>query len=164
MKKRLHPYLAPHPGPGINDRGNEKYHGGHFNLFGLELDVSWDEKEESWMVSGTCIMNDEEMSSSLEGLVKALPLETVAMVFGDEKEVTLSEVLIEGNDKFFWDDSGARWMIGTETGANNGSHLGSTICVRIVGLTDLPSGEVRLFKNSTLVYVYPKERNKICLK
>ena len=158
MKRRLHSYLTPHPSRSTSDRGNEKYYGGHLNLFGLELDVSWDEKEESWMVSSTCIMNDEEMSSSLEGLVKALPLETVAMVFGDEKEVTLSEVLIEGNDKFFWDSSGARWMIGTETGNNNGSHLGSTICVRIIGLTDLPSGEVRMFNNDTLVYIYPKER------
>lgn len=152
MKTRLHPYLVPR-GTSRKDSGNDHYHGGHLNLFGIDLEIAWSRKEESWMISCPHIIDNEELSSALEKLTNALSPEDMAVVFGDEKEVFLKD--IAGKEAFFWDSTGTRWMVGHRSGQLPGEN----ICMKIIALSDLPSGEVKLFDDNCLVYVYPKERS-----
>jgi|15BtaG_2_1085339.scaffolds.fasta_scaffold00005_37 hypothetical protein len=152
MKKRLHPQLTTRS---YSDSGNGEYSGGTFNFFGIELEIAWDPREESWELSCPHLVDDSEIIKSLKAFEKSLSKESVETVFGGERQVRFVD-LGEGQENF-WSEDGAKWMVGKASYSHLEPLIGYNICIRVSGLNDLPTGEVRHFENETFVYIYPED-------
>jgi hypothetical protein len=159
MRKRLHPHLTKNTcGPHSNDFGNNYFHGGKFNFFGISMDISWDQREGTWNISNTDEVADQEMVAALGDFANAMSQDNIDLVFGDEKEVSFNDLRTDRSygtkDKFFYDKTGKRWMIGRSTAA---SPAESSLCIELRALGIDPTGVVKEFDALELIYIYPTE-------
>ena len=159
MKKRLHPHLVGNScGPHKKDSGNSYFYGGRLNFFGISMDISWDQHENTWNLSNTDVVDNAEIIAALSDFSSAIGQDYIDLVFGDEKEVFFNDLRTDSSygveDKIFYDKTGRRWMVGRDCLDGPAE---SKICFELKALGVSPTGVVKEFESSQLVYVYPSE-------
>lgn len=130
---RLHPAIISF---GLRNKSKHcKYEGGSFSLFGINFDVEWDSKEETWFLSCPHIIMSSEIISFLEELYKVHP-----EGFSDELELRWFEISKRERLTFF-DNEAKKWIV-----SNDGKFA--------IGLdNNFPNGYVRTFESNDLVFV-----------
>ena len=156
-KKQLHPNLYNHC---MGETGNSRFHGGSLDLFGISLDIDWNEKDSSWSISNTNCLSDEDMQKSLSMLFEALKSEFTYRVFSDEENIAIEEFVERHPDnKVFWTDDGKQYIFAQK-------HVSQDmyICIQLkkskggskhrrFELTQ----KVKIFSGEYMVYSYPGE-------
>lgn len=156
-KKQLHPNLYNHC---MGETGNSRFHGGSLDLFGISLDIDWNEKESSWSVSNIAHLSDEDMQKSLSMLFEALKSEFTYRVFSEEERTSIEEFVEKYPDnKIFWSDEGKQYIFAQK-------HVTQDIyiCIELKkrkGGSKRRSPEltqkVKIFGSEDMVYSYPGE-------
>jgi len=153
-KPLIHPNLHPiNAMPGYNS-GNKNFSGGCINLFGIQLDVEWNSKDESWEFNNQHIVDDEMMRASLHSLFDSLDGTKVYEVFSDESVLTM-EQYVRNKDLYsscFYDDDGHAYTLAKEPAPAFGRIIGIRVAKK-GGLTN----EVKVFALNERVWIYPKE-------
>ena len=153
-KPLVHPNLYPINGmPGYNS-GNKNFSGGCINLFGIQLDVEWNSKDESWEFNNQHIVDDEMMRASLHSLFDSLDGTKVYEVFSDESVLTM-EQYVRNKDLYsscFYDDDGHAYTLAKEPALAFGGSIG----IRVAKKGRL-TNEVKIFALNERVWVYPKK-------
>lgn len=153
-KPLVHPNLYPINGmPGYNS-GNKNFSGGCINLFGIQLDVEWNSKDESWEFNNQHIVDDEMMRASLHSLFDSLDGTKVYEVFSDESVLTM-EQYVRNKDLYsscFYDDDGHAYTLAKEPALAFGGSIG----IRVAKKGKL-TNEVKIFALNERVWVYPKK-------
>lgn len=153
-KPLVHPNLHPINGmPGYNS-GNKNFSGGCINLFGIQLDVEWNSKDESWEFNNQHIVDDEMMRASLHSLFDSLDGTKVYEVFSDESVLTM-EQYVRNKDLYsscFYDDDGHAYTLAKEPALAFGGSIG----IRVAKKGRL-TNEVKIFALNERVWVYPKK-------
>ena len=155
-KPLVHPNLYPINGmPGYNS-GNKNFSGGCINLFGIQLDVEWNSKDESWEFNNQHVVDDEMVRASLHSLFDSLDGTKVYEVFSDESVLTM-EQYVRNKDLYsscFYDDDGHAYTLATITVADLA--FGRIIGIRVAKKGRL-TNEVKIFALNERVWVYPKK-------
>ena len=153
-KPLIHPNLHPiNAMPGYNS-GNKNFSGGCINLFGIQLDVEWNSKDESWEFNNQHIVDDEMMRASLHSLFDSLDGTKVYEVFSDESVLTM-EQYVRNKDLYsscFYDDDGHAYTLAKEPALAFGGSIG----IRVAKKGRL-TNEVKIFALNERVWVYPKK-------
>jgi hypothetical protein len=153
-KPLVHPNLHPvNAMPGYNS-GNKNFSGGAINLFGIQLDVEWNSKEESWEFNNQHIVDDEMIRASLHSLFDALDGTKVYEVFSDESVLTM-EQYVRNKELYhscFYDEAGRAYTLAKEPAPTFDGAIG----IRVVERGRLID-EVKVFSLNERVWVYPKE-------
>ena len=154
-KPLIHPNLHPiNAMPGYNS-GNKNFSGGCIDLFGIQLDVEWNSKEESWEFNNQHIVDDEMVRTSLHSLFDALDETKVYEVFSDESVLTVGQYVRnkELYNSCFYDDDLRAYTLAKEVASPS---VDGVIGIRVAkkgGLTN----EVKIFALNERVWVYPKK-------
>lgn len=157
-KKLLHPNI--HSRSFDCGSGNKEYVGGCLNLFGIQLDFDWNDKEGSWEVSCPHELDSGDIKESLHKLFYSLKDDDVYNVFSDESQFTLEEFVANNTpNKIFWADEGGQYLFSKKHVTQD-----MYICIKLkkkkkskkhkgLELTQ----EVRIFSGTDIVYNYPGE-------
>ena len=157
-KKLLHPNI--HIGSFHCSSGNEEYVGGCLNLFGIQLEFDWNDKEGSWEVNCPHEISAADISETLDKLFYSLKDDDVYNVFSDETQITIEEFASNNpENKIFWGDDGERYLFAKK-------HLTQDmyICIKLKKTKKSKRNkgleltrDIRIFDNTEMVYSYPEE-------
>lgn len=135
-KKRLHSALDP---MGFDSKHPE-YDGGVLNINEkLTLNISWDEKEDSWQISNDHIISDSDMIEILDFLYSKIPES-----FSDELEISY-ENLVQNypSGHIFWTYGGEKWMLSDDRKTS----------LQLRNDSQIATGKIKVFDVNELVYV-----------
>lgn len=156
-KKQLHPNLYNHC---MGETGNSRFHGGSLDLFGISLDIDWNEKDSSWSISNTNCLSNEDMQKSLTMLFEALKSEFIYRVFSDEENIAIEEFVERHPDnKVFWADDGNQYIFAQKHVTQD-----MYICIQLKKSMAASkhrrfelTQKVKIFGGEDMVYSYPGE-------